>query len=96
MLVGPRQCGKTTLAREFVPADSPNYFDIGGLSLNDTGATAQTPLWGYPQDFLAVDDEDSLLWRCDFVQTFIERDVPAFGLSLRAPTLHCFWTMLAH
>jgi len=27
-LVGPRQCGKTTLAREFVPEDSVNYFDL--------------------------------------------------------------------
>ncbi len=28
VLVGPRQCGKTTLAREFVPFASPNYFDL--------------------------------------------------------------------
>ena len=27
-IVGPRQCGKTTLARRLVPADSPNYFDL--------------------------------------------------------------------
>jgi len=27
-LVGPRQVGKTTLARSFVPAGSPNYFDL--------------------------------------------------------------------
>lgn len=27
-LVGPRQCGKTTLARKFVAFDSPNYFDL--------------------------------------------------------------------
>jgi uncharacterized protein len=27
-LVGPRQCGKTTLARELVDPDSPNYFDL--------------------------------------------------------------------
>ncbi len=27
-LLGPRQCGKTTLAREFLPASSPNYFDL--------------------------------------------------------------------
>ena len=27
-LVGPRQCGKTTLARAFVPEDSINYFDL--------------------------------------------------------------------
>lgn len=27
-LLGPRQSGKTTLAREFVPSDSINYFDL--------------------------------------------------------------------
>src|ERR1700722_15127193 len=27
-LLGPRQCGKTTLARQFVPPDSLNYFDL--------------------------------------------------------------------
>lgn len=28
ILVGPRQCGKTTLAREFVDEESVNYFDL--------------------------------------------------------------------
>jgi hypothetical protein len=28
VLVGPRQVGKTTLARSFMPPDSPNYFDL--------------------------------------------------------------------
>lgn len=27
-LLGPRQCGKTTFARQLVPADSVNYFDL--------------------------------------------------------------------
>ncbi len=27
-LIGPRQCGKTTMARQFVAADSANYFDL--------------------------------------------------------------------
>lgn len=27
VLVGPRQCGKTTLARELLEEDSVNYFD---------------------------------------------------------------------
>ncbi len=27
-LIGPRQCGKTTLAREFLSEDSSNYFDL--------------------------------------------------------------------
>ncbi|MFT5134487.1 MAG: putative AAA+ superfamily ATPase [Gammaproteobacteria bacterium] len=28
ILAGPRQCGKTTLARQFVPENSANYFDL--------------------------------------------------------------------
>jgi predicted AAA+ superfamily ATPase len=28
VLVGPRQSGKSTLARQFLPADHPNYFDL--------------------------------------------------------------------
>jgi len=27
-VLGPRQCGKTTLARQFVRPDSLNYFDL--------------------------------------------------------------------
>src|SRR3989338_4323019 len=27
-LLGPRQCGKTTLTREFLSADKKNYFDL--------------------------------------------------------------------
>lgn len=27
-LIGPRQCGKTTLAQQFLDSDSPNYFDL--------------------------------------------------------------------
>lgn len=27
-LLGPRQCGKTTLARQILAEDSPNYFDL--------------------------------------------------------------------
>src|SRR4051812_4937638 len=27
-ILGPRQCGKTTLARQFVSPDSVNYFDL--------------------------------------------------------------------
>jgi uncharacterized protein len=30
-LVGPRQCGKTTLARQIVSVDSPAYFDLESL-----------------------------------------------------------------
>lgn len=32
VLVGPRQSGKTTLARGLVSGESPNYFDLGGMT----------------------------------------------------------------
>lgn len=28
MLVGPRQCGTTTLARQLLPAEAPSFFDL--------------------------------------------------------------------
>ena len=48
-LLGPRQCGKTTLARELVDKDSSNYFDLedtaGLMGLADP-KTALSPLKG--------------------------------------------------
>ncbi len=49
VLTGPRQCGKTTLARELVPEDSLNYFDLedpASLSRLDEPMTALGPLQG--------------------------------------------------
>ena len=47
LLAGPRQCGKTTLARMLVPEDSPNYFDLEdpvSLGLFDQPMTTLEPL----------------------------------------------------
>jgi predicted AAA+ superfamily ATPase len=49
VLSGPRQCGKTTLARELVPPDSVNYFDLEdpqSLARLDEPLTALGPLRG--------------------------------------------------
>lgn len=48
-LLGPRQCGKTTLARRFVPARSLNYFDLedpSSLARLSEPETALRPLRG--------------------------------------------------
>ncbi|MBW7865131.1 MAG: ATP-binding protein [Candidatus Hydrogenedens sp.] len=48
-LLGPRQCGKTTLARQLVPADSLNYFDLedpSSLARLSEPDTALRPLRG--------------------------------------------------
>jgi predicted AAA+ superfamily ATPase len=49
VLTGPRQCGKTTLARELLSADSENYFDLedpASLARLDEPMTALRPLSG--------------------------------------------------
>ena len=35
-------------------------------------------------------------WRRQFIQTFLERDVPQLGSSVPAAALRRFWTMIAH
>lgn len=176
-LLGPRQCGKTTLARDFVKPSSPNYFDLedpaslarlsqpetalrplrglvvideiqrqpdlfplirvladrrpiparflilgsaapellrqssetlagrietvilDGLRLRDLGAARQDRHWirgGFPLAYTARSDVASLAWRKQFMQTFLERDIPQLGIRIPAPALRRFWAMIAH
>jgi uncharacterized protein len=49
ILAGPRQCGKTTLARELLDEESENYFDLedpAGLARLSEPMTALAPLTG--------------------------------------------------
>lgn len=176
-LIGPRQCGKTTLARELVDPTSANYFDLedpaslarlaepmtalaplrgtvvideiqrrpelfpvlrvladrrpvrarllilgsaspellrqsseslagrletielAGFSMSDVGQGARDRLWlrgGFPRSYLARSARDSMVWRRQFIQTFLERDVPLSGSRIAATALLRFWSMLAH
>ena len=176
-LLGPRQCGKTTLARQFVPANSLNYFDLEdpqglarlsepnlalrplrglvvideiqrrpdlfpllrvladrrplparflilgsaspellkqssetlagrietvpleGFRLADLGAAAQGRHWlrgGLPLSYTTRTEAGSLVWRRQFLQTFLERDVPQLGITIPAVALRRFWSMVAH
>lgn len=162
-LIGPRQCGKTTLARQIVADDSTHYFDlenpaslarleqpmtalenlrgtividevqrrpdlfpvlrvladrkplrarflilgsaspellrqsseslagrletiaVPGLSLKEVGAQALNKHWqrgGFPLSYLAKNNEDSAVWRQQFIQTFLERDLPQLGINI--------------
>ncbi len=176
-LLGPRQCGKTTLARQFVSPDSLNYFDLEdpqslarlsqpsialralkklvvideiqrrpdlfpllrvladrsplaarflilgsasedllrqssetlagrletvpleGFRLADLGASAQSRHWlrgGFPLAYTARREADSVNWRRQFLQTFLERDLPQLGIEIPAIALRRFWNMVAH
>ena len=176
-IVGPRQSGKTTLARQLVPADSLNYFDLEdpqslarlteantalrelkglvvideiqrrpelfpvlrvladrrplparflilgsaspallrqssetlagrletipleGFRLADLGAASQGRHWlrgGFPLSYTASTEANSLIWRRQFLRTFVERDLPQLGVTIPAVALHRFWSMVAH
>lgn len=176
-LLGPRQCGKTTLARQFVSPDSLNYFDLEdpqslarlaepetalrplkklvvidevqrspelfpllrvladraplparflilgsatpeliqqsseslagrietvileGFRLSDLGAAAQYRHWlrgGFPLAYAPRQERDSLVWRQQFLQTFLERDIPQLGIRIPSTALRRFWNMVAH
>jgi uncharacterized protein len=176
-LIGPRQCGKTTLARELAAQQPTEYFDLespadfdrlanpmialeplknlvvidevqrkpelfpvlrvlsdrrplparflllgsaspdlirasseslagrvafvnmAGFDLDEVGAQSLRTLWwrgGFPRSFLAESDSASRAWRENFIQTFLERDLRAFGVQVLPMTLRRLWNMLAH
>ena len=51
---------------------------------------------GFPDSFLADSEDESFVWRTAFIQTYLERDVPALGPRIPAETLRRYWQMLAH
>lgn len=51
---------------------------------------------GFPLSYLAETEENSLLWRTNFIRTYLERDLPQLGLRLPAEQLQRFWAMLGH
>ena len=56
-------------------------------------------LWlfgGFPCSYTALTEADSFRWRENYINTFLERDVPALGFNIPARQLHRFWVMLAH
>ena len=75
------------------------FIDMTGFDLSETGADAWRTLWlrgGLPRSYLAPTDDDGHSWRRAFIRTFLERDIPQLGITIRAAALERFWTMLAH
>jgi len=177
MLVGPRQCGKTSLARQLVGEHSSTYFDLEqhavakvmadpslvlddlkgvvvldeaqreprlfphlrvladrsrnpakflvlgsaspelarqaseslagrveiielrGFDLGEVKKTEHEALWlrgAFPRSFLARNGEESMVWRENFISTFLERDLSNLGFGMSPVLMRRFWTMLAH
>lgn len=75
------------------------YYYLTGLNLSETGKGSLPDLWlrgGFPRSFLAPDDQLSMLWRSNFIATFLEKDLRALGINIAAPVMYRFWLMLSH
>lgn len=87
-----RNAGETLAGRiEFV--------DLHGFDIAETGSANIQENWvrgGFPRSFLADSDDDSAHWREGFIRTFLQRDLPQFGIQVPEPTMRRFWTMLSH
>ncbi len=51
---------------------------------------------GYPKSYLANTNNESWIWRENYIRTFLERDLPQLGLSIPAAAMRRFWMMLSH
>lgn len=80
------------------------YLELTPLSIGECiheegHAFDMEKLWfrgGFPDSYLAPDDNESWQWRTDFITTYLERDIPLIGPNVPAIKMRRFWTMLAH
>ncbi|MFH1361739.1 MAG: ATP-binding protein [bacterium] len=74
------------------------YYELGGFGLPDIGVKNYKQLWlrgGLPLAYLNSAPEKSLLWKENYITTFLEKDVPQLGINIPANTLRKFWMMLS-
>jgi uncharacterized protein len=75
------------------------FLELDGFGVDEVGASGCELLWlrgGFPRSYLAPSDVQSMRWRQQFIDTFLERDLPALGFRLPTALLGRFWRMLAH
>lgn len=78
-----------------------SYLGMTGLNVAeiDGGQQARQTLWlrgGFPDSYLAADNDLAMDWLENLIRTYLERDVPQMGFRVPAIRLRRLWTMLAH
>jgi hypothetical protein len=78
-----------------------SYLELSPLQLLELPQPDQAlPLhWergGYPDSYLAADEESSMQWREDFITSYFERYLPQQGITAAPIQLRRFCSMLAH
>lgn len=76
------------------------YHELTPFSLDEiSDVTDYRHHWfrgGFPPSLLAPDEMLSRLWRQNFIQTYLERDLPLLGLQAKPSLTMRLWQMCAH
>lgn len=75
------------------------HIELTPFLISEVGHIHTKKLWlrgGFPPSYLAKSDPNSVAWRKSYIATYLERDIPALGIQIPAPTLRRFWLMLTH
>jgi len=77
------------------------FHDLSTLLISETGSEKKIidRLWirgGFPDSYLAASENAGIKWRDSFIKTYLERDIPNFGINIPANQLRRFWMMIAH
>jgi len=77
------------------------YLELTGFTADEVMSdnNRNEKLWlrgGFPDSYLAGDDVSSFTWRTNFIATYLERDIPQFGLNVAPATLRKLWMMICH
>jgi len=75
------------------------YYHLMGFRVHDINPPDLKKLWlrgGLPPSFMSENDKKSVLWREQYIASFLERDIPQLGINIPSRTLHRFWTMVSH
>ena len=74
------------------------YIELPSFTLHEVGNENETKLWhrgGFPLSYLAGSERGSMIWRKNFIKTYIEKDLALLGLTAEPQTIERFWRMLA-
>lgn len=74
-------------------------FSIPEIATQNPLEFSPEKLWfrgGYPQSYLAANDDESWKWRSDFISSYVERDIPQLGINISSTKMNRFWKMLSH
>jgi len=73
------------------------YIDIYPFNIQEIDKIDQLFIrGGYPKSYLSNTNNESWVWRENYIRTFLERDLPQLGLSIPAAAMRRFWMMLSH